>query len=288
MIISIFLYPHFYYFCSMCGRFVQVIDIDLFVKRFGVSSAPEINLDSNFNVAVGDLAYVLTNDKPTDLQAFRFGLTPSWAQKQMYLINARSEGDMNPENDVNYSGPLGIVNKPSFRTSIRSKRCLVIANGYIEGPEKERLNKPFLISKKNEELFCFAGIWDTWVNNTTGELTNSFTIITTVANSITQEIGHHRSPVVLDQKDEQKWLDDSLPLDEVLGLLKPYPGESFKAEAISIRIKDPHNKSRDFIIPIDTNGPTEYDLIVKQDLKLQGMGSGKRKQDPPPEQGKLF
>lgn len=272
----------------MCGRFVQVIDIELFVKRFGVSSAPEINLDSNFNVAAGDLAYVITNDKPGDLQAFRFGLTPSWALKPMYLINARSEGDLNPENDVNYSGQLGIVNKPSFRTSIRSKRCLVIANGYIEGPEKERLNKPFLIRKKTEEIFCFAGIWDTWVNNTTGELTNSFTIITTVANSVTREIGHHRSPVVLDQKDEQKWLDDSLPLEEVLGLLKPYPGESFKAEAISIKIKDPHNKSRDFIIPIDTNSPTEYDLIVKQDLKLQGMGSGKRKDEPPATQGTLF
>jgi len=273
----------------MCGRFVQVIDLELFVKRFGVSSEPEINLASNYNVAVGDLAYVITNDKPGDLQAFQFGLTPSWAPKKMYLINARSEGDLNPENDVNYSGQLGIQNKPSFRTSIRSRRCLVIANGYIEGPEKERLNKPFLIQKKDEELFCFAGIWDTWVNNTTGEMTNSFTIITTVANSVTQEIGHHRSPVVLDEKDEQKWLDDSLPLEEVLGLLKPYPGERFKAEAISIKIKDPHNKSKDYIIPIDTNGPTEYGSIVTKDVRLQGMGSGKRKQDPPPDtQGKLF
>jgi putative SOS response-associated peptidase YedK len=273
----------------MCGRFVQVIDLELFVKRFGVNSPPEINLASNYNVAVGDRAYVITNDKPTDLQAFQFGLTPSWAQKKMYLINARSEGDFNPGNDVNYTGQLGIVNKPSFRTSIRSKRCLVIASGYIEGPEKERLNKPFLLTKKNEELFCFAGIWDTWVDNTTGAITNSFTIITTVANSVTQEIGHHRSPVVLDQKDEQKWLDDSLPLEEVLGLLKPYPGELFKAEAISIKIKDPHNKSKDYIVPIEPNGPTEYGSIVTKDLKLQGMGSGKRKQEPPPDlQGKLF
>ena len=133
-----------------------------------------------------------------------------------------------------------------------------------------------------------SGIWDSWLNNTSGEMTNSFTIITTVANSVTQEIGHHRSPVVLDQKDEQKWFDDSLPLEEVLGLLKPYPGESFNAEAISIKIKDPQNKSKDLLIPIDTNGPTEYELVVKKDLKLQGMGSGKRKEEPPPVQGTLF
>lgn len=272
----------------MCGRFVQVIDIELFVQRFGVKSRPEIHLASNYNVAVGELAYVITNDKPDQLQAFQFGLTPSWAQKKMYLINARSEGDLNPSNELNYHGPLGIINKPSFRTAIRSRRCLVIASGYIEGPEKERLNKPYLITRKNEELFSFAGIWDTWADNSTGEVTNSFTIITTVANSVTQAIGHHRSPVVLDPKDEQKWLDESLPLEEVLGLLKPYPGDYFKAEAISVKIKDPHNKSKDYIVPITTEGPTEYGSILTKDLKLQGMGSGKRKEDPPPTQGTLF
>lgn len=272
----------------MCGRFVQVIDIELFVKRFGVNSRPEIHLGSNYNVSPGELAYVITNDRPQELQAFQFGLTPSWAQKKMYLINARSEGDFNATNDIQYNGPLGIVSKPSFRTSIRSRRCLVIASGYIEGPEKERLNKPYLISRKDEELFCFAGIWDTWADNSTGEVSNSFTIITTVANAVTKEIGHHRSPVVLDQKDEQKWLDESLPLEEVLKLLKPYPGEKFKAEAISVKIKDPHNKSKDYIIPIETQGATEFGSIVKEDLKLQGMGSGKRKQEPPPTQGTLF
>lgn len=271
----------------MCGRFVQIIDIELFVKRFGVKSPININIESNFNVAVGDLAYVITNDKSSELQAFQFGLTPSWAKKQMYLINARSEGDLNRENDPNYSGQLGIINKPSFRTSIRSKRCLVIANGYIEGPEKERLNKPFHISKKNDEVFCFAGIWDTWVNIETGEVTNSFSIITTFANPITQKIGHHRSPVILDKKDERKWLDDNLPIEDVLRLLKPYPSENFKAEPISIMIKDPKNKSRDLLIPIDPNSTSEYDISVKQDLKLQGMGQNKRK-DNPPIQGSLF
>ena len=271
----------------MCGRFVQIIDIELFIKRFGVKHPGEITLQSNVNVAPGDLAYVITNDKSSELQAFKFGLTPSWSKEQKYLFNARSEGDNNLDNDPNYSGQLGIINKPSFRTSIRSKRCLIIANGYIEGPEKEKLSKPFHISKKSGEVFCFAGIWDTWVNNNTGEVINSFSIITTVANSITEQIGHHRSPVILDKKDENKWLDDKLPIEEVLYLLKPYPGDEFKAEPISIKIKDPKNKSRDLLIPIDPNSVSEYDVSVKKDLKLQGMGQNKRKQEPPT-QGSLF
>jgi putative SOS response-associated peptidase YedK len=274
----------------MCGRFVQVIDIAFFVKRFGVKQPEGMTLSSSANISTGDLAYIITHDKPQELQAFQFGLTPSWAKKQMYLINARSEGDLNQENDPGYAGQLGIINKPSFRTSIRSKRCLVLANGYIEGPEKERLNKPYYISPKNQDVFAFAGIWDTWVDNNTGQVVNSFSIITTVANSITLEIGHHRSPVILDKKDEKAWLDDQLPLEEVLSLLKPYPGDEFKAEPISIKIKDPKNKSLDLIIPIDPDSTSEYDITVKRDLRLEGMGSYKRKdkEDPPPIQGSLF
>jgi len=120
----------------MCGRFVQIVNIELFVTRFGVKKPSQISVQDNFNLTPGDLAYGITNDKPDELQAFQIGLTPKWAKKQMYLINARSEGDYNKEDDPNYSGELGIVNKPSFRTSIRSKRCLVIANGYFEAPKR--------------------------------------------------------------------------------------------------------------------------------------------------------
>lgn len=79
-----------------------------------------------------------------------------------------------------------------------------------------------------------------------------------------------------------------LPVEKVLELLKPFPGDLLKTEAVSVQVKDPKNKSRDLIIPIDENKVTEYDITVKKDLRLEGMGSGKRKQEPPEQQGKLF
>lgn len=272
----------------MCGRFVQIIDIELFVRRFGVKNPTEINIESNFNVAAGDLAYVITNDKPDQLQAFVFGMTPSWAKKPMYLINARSEGDCNPENDTHYSGLMGILDKPSFRKPIRSQRCLIIANAFYEGPADKKLNKPYLIKKTDEDVFCFAGIWDSWTNRETGQITHSFSIITTVANETTLSVGHPRSPVILDKKDEKRWLNPDLPIEQVVELLKPFPGKFLKAEAVSVQVKDPKNKSRDLMIPIDIDEPTEYEVKIKKDLRLEGMGSGKRKKDPPPWQGNLF
>ncbi len=81
-------------------------------------------------------------DHYNQLQLFRFGFTPFWAKRKMYFFNARSEGDYNKENDPNYTGSLGIVNKPAFRLSIRKKRCRIIADAFIEGPKKEKLSKP--------------------------------------------------------------------------------------------------------------------------------------------------
>ena len=36
----------------MCGRFVQIVDIELFVKRFGVKRPDVVPIQSSYNVAV--------------------------------------------------------------------------------------------------------------------------------------------------------------------------------------------------------------------------------------------
>ncbi len=232
----------------MCGRFVQIIDIELFVKRFGVEYPHNLKVTTSFNVALGDQALVITSDKPNQLQEMQFGLTPKWAKKQLFLINARAEGDMNPVNELSYSGHLGIVDKPSFSQAIQSQRCLVIANAFYEGPAKAKLNKPFKISKKNNEVFCFAGIWDRWTDPETNTHFNSFSIVTTVSNAATLSIGHPRSPVNMKKKDEHKWLNPQLPIEQVLKLLKPFDAEELQVEPVSIQIKDPKNKSEELLL----------------------------------------
>ncbi|TAJ10287.1 SOS response-associated peptidase [Marinilabiliaceae bacterium JC017] len=272
----------------MCGRFVQVISIEAIEKRFEIALPDGFEPENSYNIAPGDYAYVISSDAPHELQRYQFGMTPNWAKKPMYLFNARSEGDSNRENKKNYQGSMGIISKPSFRKPIRSQRCLVIANAFIEGPEKEKLNKPYAISHINDELFSLAGIWDSWVEPTTGEMHHSFAIITTVGNEITDRIGHHRSPVVLLKEDEKKWLNNQLPLPEVVKLLKPYPGKLQKAVPISVQIKNPKNKNNELLLPVGKTITVESEVKVTKDIKLQGMGSRKKKKDPPDWQRTLF
>ena len=268
----------------MCGRYVVISKLKTIEKRFNVrASAPDL-FGPMSNISIEDKAPVITNEDPQQIKMYEFGLTPSWAKKKMYLFNARSEGDNNKENRVDYSGTKGIISKPAFRSAIRTKRCLVIADAFMEGPKKEKLSKPFLIYMREQNRpFAFAGIWDSWVNKETGEVSSSFSIITTVANDLTQKIGHHRSPVILRQEHEQAWLADR-PLNEIVSLLEPYPSEELNAYPISPSIKNPRDKDLFLLQPIGDRIFPEYTYEIHQELKLEGMGMTtgrlkRRKQD---------
>ena len=127
----------------------------------------------------------------------QFGFAPAWAKKQFDTTgNARSEGDHNADNDPGYRGAMRILQKPMFRQSIRHlAAALVAADAFIEGPQREKLAKPYVVyARDGQRPFALAGIWDEWTDTATGELVRSFAIITTTACDTLQAIGHHRSP----------------------------------------------------------------------------------------------
>jgi putative SOS response-associated peptidase YedK len=263
----------------MCGRYVNVSKIKAIEKRFNAQMKQPELYRVNTNISVGELAPVITQDKPGDIQFLKFGFTPAWAKKEYYMFNARSEGDHNKDNNPTYSGPKGILQKPMFRQSIRSKRCLVLADAFIEGPQKEKLSKPFLVYMKDgKRPFAMAGIYDNWVNQETGEITSSFAVITTTANELLQRVGHHRSPVILEKGEETEWLNSTTPLGEVTSLLKPYPDELLNAYPISTDIKNPRANSLELLQPTGERIFTEYDYEIYSDIKLFGMGEGRARE----------
>lgn len=257
----------------MCGRYVQVSSVKTIEKRFNVvAPAPQHHVP-NTNVSVGEKAPVITNADPGTLQWFQFGFSPSWAKKQFYLFNARAEGDLNKSNDPNFTGAKGIINKPMFRTAIRRQRCLVPADAFYEGPEKEKLSKPYCVYLRNKERpFAFAGIWDTYVNRETGEELGTFAIITTTANEVTGRIGHHRSPVILPREAESIWLDSDLPLAQVTDLLRPFPGERMNAYPVDPILKNPRLNGPDLLKPTGERLFPEEEYRIENEIRLEGMG----------------
>ena len=260
----------------MCGRYVLIEKIEFYEEQFKVkaNALPNQYLP-NYNVSIGNFAPVITNDKPNEIQFFQFGFTPSWSKKPMYLFNARSEGDGNETNDIHYTGGKGIISKPAFRKAIRSQRCLVIADYFIEGTVKEKLDKPFMVYLRHRRPFAFAGLWETWVNHETGEVINTFCIITTFANALMQQLPHHRSPVILRKEDEHTWLH-ATDLNEITSLLQPYDANEMNAYPISNHIKSPKANTIELLQPLGAPVYTDENFSITHEIKLQGMGQTKR------------
>lgn len=260
----------------MCGRYVVIDKLEAYEKRFNaVAQQYSVHITlPNYNVGPGALAPVITNTKPNEIQFFRFGMTPFWAKKPMYLLNARAEGDHNSDDDPQYRGAKGIISKPSFRKPIRSQRCLVLADYFYEGPKKEKLDKPYLVFLKRRP-FAMAGLWDEWANPETGEIIHSFSIITTTPNEVLRKIGHHRSPVILHESDERTWLESD-HLASITELLEPYDGDEMNAYPVSTRVKNPRSNDLQLLTPVGAPVAPEVELRVVQELKLQGMGYTKR------------
>ncbi len=219
----------------MCGRFGFAKPKDQIKQRFNLERVPD-NLPLLFNIAPSQNAPVILNNFPSQLALVRFGLIPAWSkeEKTSYsMINARAET---------------ILEKPTYKRLIKSKRCLVCADSYFEWRKTADKKIPFRIFLKNEEPFAFAGIWDSWGREE--KQFYSFSIITTSANKLVADI-HDRMPVILDPEDESKWLQD-IPMNFILSMLRPYPAEKMDTYPISNLVNSPLNNSPDIIKPLST------------------------------------
>ncbi|MCF8298572.1 MAG: SOS response-associated peptidase [Saprospiraceae bacterium] len=210
----------------MCGRFSFSPTDIIIEERFDISLDDEFR-GPRYNCAPSQELAVISSEAPTKLSYYKWGLIPFWAKDAKIgnkLINARAET---------------ITEKPSFRNSLKSKRCLVLSDGFYEWKKVGKEKIPYRITLSDNSPFAMAGIWDIW-KNPDGNLIKSFSIITTEANELMQEL-HHRMPVILNREDEKSWLLESKQ-DNVLKLLKPYPSELMDSFEISNLVNSPYNE----------------------------------------------
>ncbi|HBZ65305.1 MAG TPA: SOS response-associated peptidase [Bacteroidales bacterium] len=261
----------------MCGRYLLVQKVEVLEKRFQAEAPPGFVFNGSYNIAPGQIAPVIVGHQPHSLQLFRFGLSPFWAKKDMMLINARAEGDHNREDASGYAGARGIIEKPSFRKAIRSQRCLIPADAFIEGTIIEKLGKPFLVYLRNKvRPFAMAGIWDQWKHPESGAEVFGFAIVTTAGNELMRMLPHHRMPVILNPRDEAVWLNPDAPLYKITRLLNPFDASLMNAYPITPAVKSPKASGADLIKPLGQPLLGETEVMVKRNMMLQGMGNRKQ------------
>jgi putative SOS response-associated peptidase YedK len=234
----------------MPSRYILVADLEAIESKFCLPPQ-SITIKANYNITPGQYVPVITNDKPHEIQFFKFGLTPFWAKSEMNLINARAEGDFNKEDNPAFRGAIGIIQKKAFRKPIRSQRCIVIASAFIEGPSALGLAKPYLIYLRNHQNpFAMAGVWDSWQHPASGFKENSFCILTSTANSLVRQIGNSRMPVILTDKEAKKWINSGTELSSITHMLNHYDSKLMNAYPIDPKIKNQEENDKQLIQPI--------------------------------------
>jgi putative SOS response-associated peptidase YedK len=139
------------------------------------------------------------------IELYSWGLIPNWIKSPIEAvtmsnrtINARAET---------------LFEKPAFRESARERRCLVLVDGFFEHHHKSGKTFPYHIRLQDDEPMTLAGLWDEWIDATSGVVRRTYTLVTTRANSLMGRIHNNpkaeegpRMPLVLPQHYEADWL----------------------------------------------------------------------------------
>jgi len=189
----------------MCGRFALHSGQETLALHFDAEPLPDsLAPDPSYNipptrwqpVVVAAPPAGIQGDAPRHMRLMQWGILPSWAKqggKNHRPFNARSET---------------AHEKPSFRSSLSRRRCLVPADGWFEWTKEDDGKQPHWIHSLDERPLALAGLWSSW-SSTDGDAIESFTILTCEAAEHLSGL-HHRMPVLIAPEDWTSWLDPNM------------------------------------------------------------------------------
>ena len=225
----------------MCGRFRLSRRKQIVEEYFDTAVSDEPEWNPRFNVApTQPIPVIRQNPKEPvrELSMMRWGLVPSWSKDSSAaakMINARSET---------------ASTKPAFRDALKSRRCLIPADGFYEWKRDGKNKQPYCFEVNGGELFAFAGLWDGW-KNAEGQWIKTCSVLTTTPNDVTAAV-HDRMPVILDPDSYELWLEPGMnDTNAVSDLLKPYDARLMRCFPVSTQVNHVANDDEGCSAPVE-------------------------------------
>jgi len=209
-------------------------------------------------------APVIRNSASNDFEIVLMHLEfiPSWVTSVEQLEEARKQGIpwLNARSET-------LLSSKMFRDAALNRRCLVLASHFYEWraykPEgsKKEIKYPYAIEVADADYFYMAGIYNSYTNENTGVVLNSFAIVTTAANELMAEVhnGKKRMPTILPDDLAWKWIMEDLTEKEVKELAAyQFPSEQMYAYTIR----------KDFKTALNPLEPFAYEELPEIDIAL--------------------
>src|ERR1039457_1752153 len=209
----------------MCGRY-RLSRRKQLVEEYFDASSDEPDWSPRYNIAPTQPVPVIRQhpkEPVRELSSMRWGLIPSWSKDSSgaaRMINARSET---------------ASTKPAFRDALKSRRCLIPADGFYEWKRDGKTKQPFCFEVNQGQLFAFAGVWDRW-KDPSGNWIKTCSILPTTPNAVASGV-HDRMPVILDPDGYDLWLDPGMTkVEAVSDLLRSCDARLMRCYPVSTRL----------------------------------------------------
>lgn len=192
----------------------------------------------HYNVAPTEdvVAIRQTDNGAREAVPLRWGLVPHWAKDLSIgnrLINARGET---------------VAEKPAFRHSFKTRRCIIPASGFYEWTQTPGGKWPYFITAEHAPLLSMAGIWARWRWGD-ADAVETCAIVTVAAAPALEEL-HGRMPLCLSANEYADWLDPATPADVCRDLLAGNDGPRFAFHPVARAVNNPRNESPDLVTPV--------------------------------------
>lgn len=229
----------------MCGRYARQLEFDFapdareILDRMDPDLIDEMERrEPAYNICPTQIQpVILRGEHRVEVKGLRWGLVPIWAKDLKigaHAINARQET---------------VQEKPMFRAAFKKRRCLVPATGYYEWTGEPGHKQPWFIYPPDHTGLLFAGLWETWKDNTdpNAEWVKTFTIITGEPGKVSGDV-HDRQPVILPPSMWEQWLDGT-PADAA-ALLAEVPEAELAYHPVTKAVSSPRSQGEQLVEPI--------------------------------------
>jgi len=209
----------------MCGR------NSLYVSKKRLEEIYNASLNrgwsKSYNIAPGNRQPIVKRNSPKTLETKKWNFIPHFTEdendrrkwRNRNLINARVET---------------VKDKNTFRKSFKKRKCLIPSTGFYEWKDEGKPNKtPYHIKPSNNTVFSFAGFYNE----------DTFIILTKDSENSKMEKLHDRTPVIIPEDKEEKYLDNELSRKD----LENIKADNLEIEQVSRKLNDPDNDSKEVL-----------------------------------------
>jgi putative SOS response-associated peptidase YedK len=230
----------------VCGRYGRRADkqrIAEWMQTHDTNVFDDSYFAPNYNVAPQTFQPIVRLDPETgvrELTVMRWGLVPFWSKDSNVAystINAKAES---------------VPKSPAFREAFKRRRCLVPADWFYEWQRIEMdatTKQPYAVALKDDSLFAFGGLWESWKDKESGKSLETYTIFTCDPNSIMEPL-HNRMPVIIKRSDYERWLAPGDPKQPPIDLLRPFNSDEMKVWPVSKDVGNVRNNRPELIAPV--------------------------------------